>query len=87
MAKSWRHIVLASLLASFACGCASMWHDLQPHRIRRMNRGDAPSLSPDFTSLNPSPKDGLVRVENVSKQPGMTANCAEVVLARGQNPQ
>lgn len=87
MAKSWRQILLASLLATFTCGCANVWHDLQPHRMRRMNRGDAPSLDPDFTSINSSPKGGLVRIDNPGKQPGMTANCAEVTLARGQNPQ
>lgn len=87
MAKSWRHILLASLLAMFTCGCASVWHDLKPHRLRQWNRGDAPSMDPDFTSISPTSRTGLVRVDRPGKQAEMSANCAEVTLARGQNPQ
>lgn len=42
-------IVLGSLLTT--AGCASFWHDLQPHRLRRLNRVPAPSMDPEFSSL------------------------------------
>ena len=87
MTKSWRHVLLALLLANFAVGCAGLRHELQPHRLRRWNYGDAPSLDPDFTSTKSPARTGLVRAERPTKQPAVTANCAEVVLARGQNPQ
>src|SRR5256885_11595149 len=32
-------------------------------RSHRYNRGDAPSLDPDFTSINSSVRTGLVRVD------------------------
>ena len=28
-----------SLVALGASGCTSMWHDMQPYRLHRMNRG------------------------------------------------
>jgi hypothetical protein len=40
--------VLAATLAN-ASGCASFWHELQPHRLHRINRGPAPSLDPEFS--------------------------------------
>lgn len=86
MKKSWRNILLASLLASFTCGCASFWHDLQPHRLRRLNRGAAPSLNPDFTQSDRPIGTRLVNLSAPRKSAEMTANCAEVTLARGQNP-
>lgn len=86
MTKSCRNILLASLLASFTCGCASFWHDLQPHRLRRLNRGAAPSLNPDFTQSDRSVGTRLVNLSAPRKSAEMTANCAEVTLARGQNP-
>lgn len=41
-------IVLGSLLTT--AGCASFWHDLQPHRLRRLNRVPAPSMDPEFSA-------------------------------------
>jgi hypothetical protein len=82
---SCRNILVLLLLTSFTCGCASFWHDLQPHRLRRLNRGSAPSLDPDFTYSTRGARNQLVRLDG-PRDPAMTANCAEVTLARGQNP-
>ncbi len=32
-------------------GCASLWHEFQPHRMNRLNRGTAPTEDPDFTAI------------------------------------
>lgn len=40
-------ILLSTLLLSQLAGCALL-HNLQPHRLRMLNRGPAPSLDPDF---------------------------------------
>ena len=85
MKMSCRNILLVLLLTSFTCGCASFLHDLKPHRLKRWNRGPAPSLDPDFTQSTRPARSRLVRLE----RPGtaeMTANRADVTLARGQDP-
>ncbi|MEM7812322.1 MAG: hypothetical protein AAF532_12665 [Planctomycetota bacterium] len=33
--------LLAGLLTVAAIGCSTLWHDLQPHRLHRLNRGEA----------------------------------------------
>jgi hypothetical protein len=38
------------VLAGSLSGCASFWHDLKPHRLHRINRGDPPSLDPEFSA-------------------------------------
>lgn len=81
MKRSCRNILLASLLASFVCGCASMWHDLK--RVHHLNRGDAPTLNPEFTSSSRSAKHRLVRLEGSARPAEMSANSADVTLARG----
>lgn len=42
------------VLAGSLSGCASFWHDLKPHRLHRMNRGEPPSLDPEFSATPPS---------------------------------
>jgi hypothetical protein len=86
MMRSCRRILVASLLASFTCGCANFWHDLQPHRLHRLNRGAAPALSPDFTQSVRPATNRLVRLDHSGDRTEVSANCAEVILARGQNP-
>jgi len=44
--------MIAALLVESVSGCASIWHDLQPHRLRRLNRGPAPSLDPEFSAVS-----------------------------------
>lgn len=36
-----RALLLTGLIAVAlsAAGCSSMWHELQPHRLQRLNRG------------------------------------------------
>lgn len=41
-------LVVLTLLAT--SGCSSMMHELQPHRLQRLNRGPAPSWDPEFNS-------------------------------------
>ncbi|MBI1345857.1 hypothetical protein GC163_06165 [bacterium] len=47
-----RGLVIFSVF--MASGCASFWHDLQPHRLRRLNRGPAPSMDPEFSAARPT---------------------------------
>ncbi len=86
MTKSCRNILLMSLLASFTCGCASFWHDMQLHRLGRLNRGAPPSFNPEFSQSTRSANNRLVRIEGPRKGAEMTANRADVTLARGQSP-
>lgn len=80
MKRSWRNILLVALLATTS-GCATFWHDLKPHRMRRFNRVSAPSLNPEFTRLDLRP-----RVIDESPRPAtLTANSADVILARGKS--
>src|SRR5438309_408633 len=87
MTRSCRNILLASLLLSFTCGCASFMHEMQAHRRGRLNRVSAPSFNPDFTRLDRPAKTGLVSLDRPEKPAEMSANCAEVTLARGQGPE
>jgi hypothetical protein len=54
--KWWVTAVVLALLVS---GCASLMHDLKPHRLRRLNRGPAPSLDPEFSAAPASCIDRL----------------------------
>lgn len=58
-------------------GCATMWHEMQPHRLMKWNNGPAPSLDPEF-SLNDRHDQSTV----ASVGPG---NAADVV--RAQSPR
>jgi hypothetical protein len=45
--------LLSCLLAGTALstlGCATIWHEVQPHRMMKWNNGPAPSLDPEFSS-------------------------------------
>lgn len=48
-------------------GC-SMLHDLQPHRLRRMNRGSPPHLDPEFTQRDRSSEVLVARAQNEEAQ-------------------
>ncbi|MBM4076295.1 MAG: hypothetical protein FJ267_11730 [Planctomycetes bacterium] len=50
----FRTTILTGLLVIQVCGCASIWHELKPHRLRRLNRTTAPSLDPEFTRMDSS---------------------------------
>ena len=83
MTRSCRYVLL--MLVIMNCGCASLWHDLQPHRIRRLNRGNAPALNPEFTRVTQPSRKQLVRLDGPRQSPVIKANSADVTLARGQN--
>lgn len=34
-----------------AAGCSSIWHELQPHRLHRLNRGPGMPTGPEAYSL------------------------------------
>ena len=46
--KAWLPLCVLVLTAS---GCSSLLYDLQPHRMRRINRHPAPSLDPEFSAI------------------------------------
>lgn len=52
------------LLPIALSGCELM-HNLQPHRLRRLNRGSAPHLDPEFTRYDsPFAESMIVRAQN-----------------------
>jgi|GEM_PF-6957593 len=52
------------LLPISLCGC-EMWHNLQPHRMRRLNRVSPPHLDPEFTRREPAfGEPAIVRAQN-----------------------
>lgn len=48
----WCLLLIVATVASMA-GCASILHELKPHRMHRLNRNPAPSMDPEFTSITP----------------------------------
>ncbi len=84
---SYRKILLLSLLTVTQCGCAQFWHDLQPHRLRRINSGPPPSLDPEFSQAAASRSLLLARRDNAARSPILTANKADVTVARGQSAE
>ncbi len=65
-----RGLVIVGLLMT--SGCASFWHDMQPHRLRRLNRHPAPSMDPEFSGVQQvrplsetweTPSDMVVRAQ------------------------
>jgi hypothetical protein len=52
-----RRLACFTLLALWLCqlaGC-TLLHELQPHRLRQWNRGPAPSMDADFTTMTFEP--------------------------------
>lgn len=47
----WLLLALATLPIT---GCASVLHELQIHRMNRLNRGPAPSEDPEFSRTEPA---------------------------------
>ncbi|HEX6984212.1 MAG TPA: hypothetical protein VF170_02495 [Planctomycetaceae bacterium] len=48
----WRALLVTGLIAvAFsAAGCSSMWHELQPHRLHRLNQGPGMPTGPEAYS-------------------------------------
>jgi hypothetical protein len=38
------------VLTGSLSGCANFWHNLRPDRLHHLNRGDPPSLDPEFSA-------------------------------------
>lgn len=70
-----RTLIVLSLLVSGAAGC-SMLYELQPHRLRKLNSGPAPSFDPEFGLLDSATSSSVA--STVAPQPP---------LARAQNPR
>lgn len=83
---SSRTVLKCALLGSliFQLGCATIWHELQPHRVQRMNRGPAPSLDPEFTHWKPTRPARMVDDVD-TKSATLSANSAEVAIVRAQS--
>jgi hypothetical protein len=43
-------------IAVMCAGCQSLLYELQPHRLRRLNRHPAPSMDPEFSAIAPDLK-------------------------------
>lgn len=66
MAFRIKFIAWICLLTTGLSGCA-LWHEIQPHRMRRLNRVPPPHLDPEFTHLDPvtTREPAFVRAQNV----------------------
>lgn len=69
-----RTLMVLALLVGTAAGC-SLLHELQPHRLRKLNSGPAPSFDPEFSS-----RDSSAAAELASTTPDPR------VLVRAQTP-
>lgn len=47
-----RYWKLICVLALGSLGCQSLLYDLQPHRLRRLNRHPPPSMDPEFSATD-----------------------------------
>lgn len=61
--RTWRFLILSMLPLAFN-GCA-LWHEMQPHRLHRLNRVPAPHLDPEFSQAD---KKAETRLVNFPKQ-------------------
>lgn len=57
-------LLVILLTASSLTGCSSLWHEMQPHRLHRLNRHQAPSLDPEFTSITPAQQATIMRAQS-----------------------
>ncbi len=83
--RAYRNILCLSVLSITMCGCANLWHELQPHRMRRINRVPPPSWDPEFSQTSASPELNLVRHDHPATPPRLSVNHADVIVARGQD--
>ena len=73
--RTWCMPAFGLLLMSLS-GC-TLWHNLQPHRLHRLNQGPPPTLDPEFSQT--VPLDG---------QPLYAAGeAAPELVIRAQGPQ
>ncbi len=56
-------LLVMLLTASSLMGCASILHELKPHRLHKLNRHPAPSMDPEFTSLSPDQAPTILRAQ------------------------
>ena len=82
--RAYRNLLCLSLLSINLCGCANLWHELQPHRMRRINRVPPPSWDPEFSQTSSSPALSLVRSDRSVTPSRLTVNRADVIVVRGQ---
>jgi hypothetical protein len=72
--RNWRMLTLCLLSASLT-GC-TLWHDLQPYRLNRLNRVPPPTLDPEFSQVAPTGENLLTGADEVF----------ESTIIRAQNP-
>ncbi len=84
---SSRTILSCALLGALTlnAGCTNIWHNLRPHRLQRLNRGPAPSLDPEFSSLHRKMPTRIAKRCSPTAAPKMTANCTEIAVVRAQS--
>ena len=46
-------LAVAAAVSVAASGCSSTWHELQPHRLQRLNRGPGMPTGPEAYSSLP----------------------------------
>ena len=85
---SSRTILLYAFLGSlvFNVGCANIWHELQPHRMNRLNRGPAPSLDPEFSYHAHDRQQRFAKRDASTNEAELSVNSNEIVTVRSQSP-
>lgn len=61
-------LALALCVCPLAVSGCSLLHDLQPHRLRRLNRVSPPHLDPEFTLRDELTEPVVVRAQNEEAQ-------------------
>ena len=86
---SSRTVLLFALLGSltFQLGCANIWHNLQPHRMNRLNRGNAPALDPEFSQWTREKRVDFAKKETATDRVSVSVNSPEVASVRAQSPE
>jgi hypothetical protein len=64
--KPLKLLLLLAVLLETSGGCASVFHDLKPHRLRRLNRGPAPQLDPEFSAIDKKPAETVLANSGVA---------------------
>ncbi len=61
--RRWCTLLLC--VAPVALSGCTLWHNLQPHRLRRLNRVSPPHLDPEFTQRESPRQESLIlRAQN-----------------------
>ena len=70
--RQLRTLIVMTLLLSPVAGCGLLY-ELQPHRLKKLNSGPAPSFDPEFTTLDSATAIDLAHRSKTGSQPVVRA--------------